>query len=463
MARFALSIPTPADARTRRAMLRIFFEQSRTSLIAAALLMGLQTAYIGDRVPPWLMAFWLAGGALLLAVRWRWRRRYLALDDAAASAQAALWQRRVVIGSAWTGLMWGSAVLMDFNPADPGSQMFCAMLICVTCVASVNVMAPVPQAYWALQFPAVAALALSLTLLGSWTGVYFAALVVVGAALAIGLVHRHARLLFESHGLRFEREGLLAQVQEASLAKSRFLASASHDMRQPLHALGLLGARLADQLGGHLAAATGIAMQNMVQTLDTLVEALMDISRLEAGALHLTRRPFALTEVFDRLSTEFAVVADARALQWRIRPTEDWVESDPVQLERVLRNLLSNALRYTSAGGVLMAAQRRGGMLRIGIWDTGPGIAEADQKRVFDEFVQLNNPGRDRSQGLGLGLSIVQRLARLLDHPLELRSRPGRGSLFSVRVTPAVAGSNSPLPEFLLAAPDSACGTVVAL
>jgi signal transduction histidine kinase len=335
MPRLAPPFPAPDDARTRRAMLALFFEQSRVSLVAAAMLMGLQTAYVGNRVPAWLIALWLCGGALLLAVRWRWRRRYLALDDQAATADARVWQRRVVLGSALTGVLWAAAVLMDFQAADPASQMFCAMLICVTCVASINVMAPLPQAYWALQFPPITVMAMELLLLRSWTGAYFALLVVVGAALAIGLMQRHARLLFESHGLRYEREGLLAQVQEASQAKSRFMATASHDLRQPLHALGLLGARIQRELAGHGAAATAEQMQRMVQNLDTLVEALMDISRLDAGSMHLVRRPFPLAEVFDRLSTEFAVVAEARDLQWRIRPADAWIESDPVQLERI--------------------------------------------------------------------------------------------------------------------------------
>ena len=156
-----------------------------------------------------------------------------------------------------------------------------------------------------------------------------------------------------------------------------------------MHALGLLAAQAEAELHGRRAAATAAQLQGMAQALDGLVEALLDVSRLDSGAVLPHPRPLPLARLFDRLVPEFAVVAEARGLQWRLRPTALWVHSDEMQLERMLRNLLSNALTYTARGGVLLAAQRRGSRVRIAVWDTGPGIAPENQARVFDEFVQL--------------------------------------------------------------------------
>jgi CheY-like chemotaxis protein/anti-sigma regulatory factor (Ser/Thr protein kinase) len=178
------------------------------------------------------------------------------------------------------------------------------------------------------------------------------------------------------------------------------------------------------------------------------------VSRLDSGAVVPNLRALPLGPLFDRLAPEFAVLADARGLQWRLRPTALWVQSDEQQLERMLRNLLSNALTHTQQGGVLLAARRRGGQVRIAVWDTGPGIATEHHARIFQEFVQLANPGRDRRRGHGLGLAIVARLARLLHHPVDLRSRLGRGSCFAITLPAAdPSATEGPPPAPVLALP----------
>jgi signal transduction histidine kinase len=293
-------------------------------------------------------------------------------------------------------------------------------------------MAPQPRAFIALMLPVSLTLAGRFVALGSWAGAYDALVSLAGSLLATALLWRHARLLRESHAMRFEREALLAETQAARDAQTRFLAAASHDLRQPVHALGLLAAQAEAELTGRRAAQTAAQMQGMARALDGLVEALLDVSRLDSGAVVPRPRALALQTLFDRLAPEFAVLAADRGLQWRLRPTPLWVHSDEVQLERMLRNLLSNALNHTAQGGVLLAARRCGAQVRIGVWDTGPGIAPEHRARIFEEFVQLQNPGRDRRKGHGLGLAIVARLSRLLQHPVELRSEPGRGSCFSV-------------------------------
>ena len=434
-------------------MLRLFYAQSGVSLAAALLLIVVHVGYASGRVAePWL-ATWAAAFVAVVVLRWRWRQHVQKLDEAALARQARAWRQRAVAGAAATGVLWSAALVMAFRHDEPASQMYAAMLACITGVASINVMAPLPLAFLALLLPLASTLAALFIGTGSWAGFYDGALALAGAALATSLLLRHTRLLQESHAMRFEREALLAETQAARDAQARFLAAASHDLRQPVHALGLLAAQAETELQGRRAAATAAQMQGMAQALDSLVETLLDISRLDSGNLVPQPRPLALQALFDRLSPEFAVLAEDRGLQWRLRPTPLWVHSDEAQLERMLRNLLSNALTHTAAGGVLLAARRQGEAVRIAVWDTGPGIAPEHQRRIFDEFVQLQNPGRDRQRGHGLGLAIVARLSRILRHPVQLRSRPGRGSCFSITVPLAAAQANTGRPAVPAFAP----------
>lgn len=352
-------LPEPADARTRSAMLRLFYAQSGVSLVAAALLVVLLCGYERAHRSAWLLAGWAALFAALLLVRARWRQVVLRLDEAALAADATRWQRRAEIGAGLTGLLWSAALGMVFEVSDPSSQMFAAMLACITGVASINVMAPLPRAFLMLMLPLTLTLSSLFLALGSWSGLYDALLSLAGAALASSLMLRHARLLHESHAMRFEREALLAETQAAREAQTRFLAAASHDLRQPVHALGLLAAQAEAELQGRRAASTAGQLQSMAQALDGLIEALLDVSRLDSGAVVPHARALPLAALFDRLAPEFAVLADARGLQWRLWPTSLWVHSDEMQLERMLRNLLSNALNYTVQGGVLLAARDR--------------------------------------------------------------------------------------------------------
>ena len=233
-----------------------------------------------------------------------------------------------------------------------------------------------------------------------------------------------------------ELHAAMSLAEDASRAKSRFLAAASHDLRQPTHALGMFVARLG-QLEHNTETSHLIErLDTSVQVMRDLLDALLDISRLDAGAVPVNLQAFMLSEVFEQLKTELALVAAEKGLSLRVRPCNAWVLSDPVQLRRILLNLLSNALRYTRAGNVLLACRVKDGghSAWIEVWDTGIGIAPEHQAEVFREFYQVDNLARERSKGLGLGLNIVQRTARLLGHRLELCSRPGQGSRFRIEV-----------------------------
>jgi signal transduction histidine kinase len=222
------------------------------------------------------------------------------------------------------------------------------------------------------------------------------------------------------------------ELELANLAKSRFIAVASHDLRQPLHALGLFVGQLRGQVpsgdGRRLVERIDAAVVNM----NELFAALLDISKLDAGVLVPDLTEFPVDRLLKRMDATFAATARAKGLTLRVVPSSACVQSDIILLERILQNLASNALRFTARGGVVVGCRRRGGGLRIDVCDTGPGIPKDQQRNVFGEFYQLAGTQQDRHRGMGLGLAIVDRLCRLLGHPVELASTPGKGSRFSI-------------------------------
>jgi len=223
-------------------------------------------------------------------------------------------------------------------------------------------------------------------------------------------------------------------AERANQAKTRFFAAASHDLRQPLHALSLFVAALKAR---SQQTETQTLIENIeasTAAMELLFNALLDISRLDAGAIEAHPVHFSLQKMLRDLDQQFSALAVEKGLRLRFRPCNVTFHSDPLLIERILANLIANAIRYTDDGGVLVACRRRGRMVRLSIIDTGRGIPPDQQENVFHEFVQLHNPARDRSKGLGLGLAIVSRLGRLLGHRVGLRSRPGHGSVFSIDV-----------------------------
>jgi len=224
------------------------------------------------------------------------------------------------------------------------------------------------------------------------------------------------------------------QLEMADRYKSHFLASASHDLRQPLHALNLFVAQLPTEKKPAERKRLVSRIDAAVASMNELFEALLDMTKLEAGILQANLAEFAVQRLLDGVETTFAELADKKGISLRVVPCSAWVRSDPILLERILFNLVSNAVRYTARGGVVVGCHRRATQLRIDVCDTGAGIPEDQRQSIFSEFYQLATPTPDRKAGLGLGLAIVDRLGRLLGHPVQLQSNPGRGSRFSVLV-----------------------------
>jgi two-component system, sensor histidine kinase len=296
---------------------------------------------------------------------------------------------------------------------------------------------------------------------GGWVAYFLIAFPVSGLAL---LARRQSKLLLDGLRARHLNAFLVADLEaktqaleEANNAKARFFASASHDLRQPLQALGhyadLLQPRSEDAL--HVQ-----RIRECLDSLDDLLDGVLTISRLDAGTVQRHLQAVDLAALLSRQRTLFAGLAQAKGLQVRLRVTRKaaagaWGLTDPQFMDRVVSNLLTNAVRYTHQGGVLLALRWRApvadagspGAWRVQVIDTGIGIAAKDRDRVFEEFVQLGNPERNPERGVGLGLATVQRLCRLLEHPLALTSRPGRGTLFSIEVPVSVAPTPQSMPQ----------------
>ncbi|QNI03999.1 PAS-domain containing protein [Halomonas sp. SH5A2] len=246
--------------------------------------------------------------------------------------------------------------------------------------------------------------------------------------------------LRQENRVRAEAEQALRQAkqlaEDANASKTRFLAAASHDLLQPLNAARLFTSALMQNITVPDTQRTIGHIDNSLQAAEELLSTLLDISKLDAGALTPRRSHFALADIFRPLRAEFEVMADERGLDLVVVPTQQWVDSDPQMLRRIVQNFLSNAIRYTQEGRVMLGCRRQGERLVIEVWDSGPGIPDSKLSEIFQEFRRLDQVSRHKEseKGLGLGLSIADRMSRVLDHPIKVRSWEGTGTVFSVSV-----------------------------
>lgn len=369
-----------------------------------------------------------------------------------------------IIGTAAADTLYGGK--LKGIQADDGTATANGLLVSISPVpgySDLRVLTAIPEktllAAWknrALEFSVFATLVVAVLLSGSWlVRRQVGELSSVTAALEEHRKHLEERI----ESATAELTGQKAEAERANTAKSRFLAAASHDLRQPLHALSLFAADLQRQIrSGNSQDLHRLSEQISVSTgvLGELLDSLLDVSRLDVAGVKTDIRPFALQNVFERLAASYRRAAQGKDLTLRFRPTDLSVSSDIVLIERLLANLISNAIRYTPEGRrVLVAARRRGEHVRIEVRDNGIGIAAEHQAAIFAEFYQIGNTAREQNKGLGLGLSIVDRLARALDVPVELRSKPGEGTVFSVTLPLASKPAADPAVQARQEAPSS--------
>lgn len=405
--------------------------------------------------------------ALVFYARWRspWALVWLALF-VAVSTGAYLYrrqlERRMPIADAelgqalrgcrrgifLLGAMWGLAPWMLDAHGD-----FAYLLLTSTFVVASIALGSMLAASHQQTIAAGAGLVAAWAWFGGVMGWTLAACTALFVLAALDWIRQQAAQMEQSLRVRFEKEHLaqrLAQqvqlVENANREKTRFFASASHDLRQPLHAISLFTSALERMRLDPAGAETVARLAHSVQALSHSLDTMLDVSRLDAGAVQPRLSAVRVHALFLSLQNTFGMRAQEKGLHLRLRaPGDLMVLSDPLLLGRLLGNLVDNAIKYTHAGGVLVAARRSPptgpiARVRFEVIDTGLGIPQEHQQHVFEEFYQVGNPQRARRAGLGIGLSIVKRLSALLAHPVEMRSRPQRGTRFRVWVPPAGAG-----------------------
>ncbi|UXD86850.1 ATP-binding response regulator [Thalassolituus hydrocarboniclasticus] len=353
---------------------------------------------------------------------------------------AETWRNRLLLLSAYLGLLWAFAIFTFFPESDNPHQIFLITLAVTLSVGSISAGTHWLPFYYFYGVPIMAALILRLLLVGSLPYIVLAAMMLFTLLASYNfarslnaIVRSEMRLHYESEALARELQLKNAEAQEAVYAKSRILATASHDLRQPLHALFLLIDALKDETGEKRRQIFE-RIDLSLHTLRKMFDALFDMSRLDANVIQPEPVHFNIGRFLQNLYDEYKGNAGEKGLQLRFHSGEYTVYSDRILLERIMRNLISNALRYTYSGGVLIAARKRGEHILLQVWDTGSGIPRESQDRAFVEFQQLQNARQGEEKGLGFGLAIVRRLCELQDYPLTLSSVVGKGSVFSLTV-----------------------------
>jgi two-component system, sensor histidine kinase len=412
------------------------------------IVVGLIVAVFHPVVSRLYLFLWLAAYLLFGFVRmygWaRFRRREFDLET------SRRWLSHATHGAFAAGVLWGLGSLFLFPEGQIVYQFTFVFALVMMSMAGMFSYAPYSPAFLAFCLPTMLPGIVGMASeggpqqLGAAIGVFVMTVVILWS------VRSYHRTFVDSVRLRFENLDLVAQLTvqkdaavSANLAKSRFLAAASHDLRQPMHALNLYLGAFGQVPLTRPAASLLTKVRQCAQIMDEMFRALLDISKLDAGAIQPEVVTFPVEPMLARIRLEFEPQARAKKIGLRVLACSAFVSSDPALAERILRNLVSNAIRYTEKGRVIVGCRRRGDSLRICVHDTGIGIDAREHTLVFEEFYQVGNPERDRTKGLGLGLAIVGRLVKLLDSPLTLRSAPGKGTLFAFDV-PMIR--RSPLP-----------------
>lgn len=411
------------------------YRQAHVTAIGYFVMGSLLTATLWPHMPHAALLGWLAASGLFSAYR---LMLYVAYRRRGPDHPPSYWGRLYARSALYQGLTWGAAAVLLFPEASvPGQVILISLIVAITVVY----LALVPywrSTFYAYALPANTALLLSLLGRGNdylWLAFTVAAFIVVVslyARRAGGTVRDALRLRFENALLVEQLEREKAKAEEASHAKTQFLAAASHDLRQPAHTLALLSETLRDEVVGERGQKMMDRLEEAVGSLSGLLASLLDISRLDAGVVVPRFTTVSMNQIGDLLMNEFGKQAAMKGLRLRRHGCADSLRTDPDLLTDILRNLLANAIRYSRRGGVLLGCRRRGDGLLIQVWDTGIGIPGHAQELIFREFQQLHNPERDRNKGLGLGLAICRRLAGILGYGLRVRSVPGKGSVFSL-------------------------------
>lgn len=389
---------------------------------------------LGETLGQTGMWLWAGGLIALSLLRWLWVRAQKPPPSWAQHQRQAI---GYVIGSGLSGMIWGLLGMLAILSDRGLEPVYALLFLCGMVAGGVGSLSTLPPVYFAFAIPAISPVIILYGLTPETARNIYAFAAVVFLSVNLGYAVNLGRTIRRTIELRFENEDLIDRLEAArsraereSELKSRFLQSASHDLRQPLHAVTLLLSDISEQVPEK--GVTKIAQaQSSVLSLSNLLDRLLEASRAGAGDMKPQLQPLPLTGLLRNLSFEYGHEAREAGVKLTILESSRAVLSDELMLTQILRNYLSNALRHARSH-VVLGARRRGSRIRIEVWDDGPGIPESQHKAIFDAFYQIGNPERDPRRGHGLGLAIVSSMARLLSAEHGLCSTPGRGSMFYV-------------------------------
>lgn len=439
-----MNTTTPISIRNEKILaekIKTLYESIGSLVLINLAVSAALTAIFWDLVEHrWLLA-WMATILLMLAIRVvifvSFRRQF-------ETKNLARYRTFLIMGSASAGLIWGVGGLIMFVPGELEYQLLILLSLLAMGGGSAFSLSIYLPAYFAFVPVMLAPITLHLFFTGDKTHTALGGVTLVFLVAQTLFNMKINKSLSSAMALRFENLELIDQLQEqkaeaekANRAKSTFLAAASHDLRQPLYALTLFTSALEEHVDTVETRRITGQITRSANALQSLFDALLDISKLDAGTTDIQKTSFLLQPIFDKLADEFDSSAEDKGLSTRWPKEPFAVYSDPVLLEQILRNFLSNAIRYTGVGGITVTCEPHENSLKICVTDTGIGIALEEQSAIFQEFHQLGNSERDRQKGLGLGLSIVERAAKQLGHDIALSSKPDIGSAFSLYVDKA--------------------------
>jgi len=438
---------TQSDLRLDRHALRMLLQRN---LIASAMhifVAGLVAFVMASSVPVWRAVFFFLLITSAILFQMAIARRHA--EDAWSDESFVSIRRQFDVSAIVVGCMWGFAGFCLFPAGEPAKQLFLTFVMGGMSLSAVGTQGMRLLTCYASIIPGMTPLAVRYVMEPGSTGLISGGLIFAYIIVLVSLARKINDFMLRAFKLQIEKDGLLqdlqaqaveienakAEAEEANLSKSRFLAQASHDLRQPLHAINLFIESLPEAKTKAEEERIIARVRQSLDVLTKLFDSLLDVTLLDTGGINIRTQVFRPTDIIREVVRDFALVAEACSVELKVAPSSLAVKADPVLTRRMLQNLISNAIRHSEGGTVLIGCRRRGGMVSIDVIDNGAGIAVADQTRVFSEFTRLDSVrmGTESSPGLGLGLSIVKRVADQLGLHVHLISKPSKGSVFSIR------------------------------
>jgi signal transduction histidine kinase len=442
-----LGAPSPGTSRSRVHGLHFVIQQAIRNAISVVVVV----AFVGPVVVPWVgwLRFSIWAGLTLAAYGTRTLLLRRGAKIEVVEDNTERWARLLFATTLLSGIIGASAPLLFFPWLPTLEQMFLTMIFCCWVTGAMTSVGVYTRFYALYVFAFIAQLMLAWLMTDNPHVLSITIMLAVYGVIISNFSRSFAKQVVAGVEIRFQNEELIYELdaarraaEAANHAKSRFLAVASHDLRQPLHALTILSGLLRRHATSEKVGEVAQQIVRSVDSLERLFSSLLDLSRLEVGAMLPELRPVSLRAIVDQLGVEFQPRAQAKGLRFEGRGCDAMIVTDPVLLERILRNLIDNAIKYTDRGGIELACEQRGDDLVIRVTDTGPGIRPEDREAVFEEFFQASG-GRHRETGLGLGLAIVKRLTGLLEYAIETESELGVGTTFRLIIPARFVSSDA--------------------